>query len=256
MTAMQEQHVVAAAGARIAGQRFTACGSDELRNVLRFKYLGRILSHDDNDIPAMRRNLKRARATWGRVSKILNRQEVPAPVAGMFYQAVVAAVLLYGSESWVLPPSALKVLEGFHVEASRRMTGMLPQRRTVGPWVYPRSADVLAAARLRPVATYIRRRRHQIAKTIEGRDLLEECRGAERRSGSSSRHYWWQQEMTLEEDDEGAGGGGIFPRRFYDEAGHEVYEGRADAPDPRKRFMDRPDAAPDTDFVRGVDLDG
>ena len=98
-------------------------------------------------------------------------------MAGMFYQAVVAAVLLYGSESWVLPPSALKVLEGFHVEAARRMTGMRPQKRTVGPWIYPKSADVLAAARLRPVATYIRRRRHHIATTIEGLALLEEYRG-------------------------------------------------------------------------------
>ena len=89
-----------------------------LRNALRFKYLGRILLHDDSDIPAMRRNLKRARGVWGRVSKILTRQEVPAPVAGMFYQAVVATVLLCGSKSWVLPPSALRVLEGFHVEAA------------------------------------------------------------------------------------------------------------------------------------------
>ena len=94
MTAQRAQHMVAAAGARAAGQRFTAYGADDLRNVLRFKYLGRIMSHDDNDIPAMRRNLKRAQATWGRVSKILTRQEVPTPVAGMFYQAVVAAVLL------------------------------------------------------------------------------------------------------------------------------------------------------------------
>ena len=39
--------------------------------------------------------------------------EVPAPVVGMFYQAVIAAVLLYGSELWILPPSGLKVLEGF-----------------------------------------------------------------------------------------------------------------------------------------------
>ena len=192
--------------------------------------------------------------------KILARQEVPAPVAGMFYQAVVAAVLLYGSESWVLPPSALKVLEGFHVEAARRMTGMRPQRRTVGAWVYPKSADVLAAARLRPVATYIRRRRHHIATTIEGRTLLEECRGAERRSGSSSRQMWWQQEMTLEEDDDG---------HFFDAAGNEV---RADSGqrrerggvfpsqsprDPHERHMERParDAASE-DFVRGVDLDG
>ena len=70
----------------------------------------------------------------------------------------------------------------------------------------PTSEDVLTAARLRPVATYIRRCRHHIAKTIEGRAILEECRGAERRSGSSSCHMWWQQEVDLEEDDEGAGG--------------------------------------------------
>ena len=140
------------------------------------------------------------------------------------------------------------------------MTGMRPQRRTVGAWVYPKSADVLAAARLRPVATYIHRRRHHIATTIEGRTLLEECRGAERRSGSSSRQMWWQQEMTLEEDDDG---------HFFDAAGNEV---RADSGqrretggvfslqslrDPQERHMELPvrDAATE-DFVRGVDLDG
>ena len=57
------------------------------------------MPHDDNNIPAMRQNLKQVGATWGRVSKILTRQEVPAPVAGIFYQAVVADVLLYGSKS-------------------------------------------------------------------------------------------------------------------------------------------------------------
>ena len=69
MTAQRAQHKVAAAGVRAAGQCFTVYGVDELCNVIRFKYLGRIVSHDDNDIPAMRRNLKRARATWGRISK-------------------------------------------------------------------------------------------------------------------------------------------------------------------------------------------
>ena len=51
----------------------------------------------------------------------------------MFYQAVVAAVLLYGSKSWVLCPSVLKVLKGFHVEVARQMTGMRPTQRIVGP---------------------------------------------------------------------------------------------------------------------------
>ena len=71
-------------GVRAARQRFTAYGADELRNVLWFKYLERIVSHDDNDIPAVQQNLKRARANSGCVSKILTRQEVPLPVAGMF----------------------------------------------------------------------------------------------------------------------------------------------------------------------------
>ena len=65
--------------------------------------------------------------------------------------------------------------------------------------------------------------------------------------------------MDLEEEDEGAGGRGVFPRRFYDEAGNEVGADQGQGVgylDPRERFMDRPDAAPDTDFVREVDLDG
>ena len=73
-----------------------------------------------------------------------------------------------------------------------------------------------------------------------------------------SRQMWWQQEMDLEEDDEGAGGRGVFPRRFYDEAGNETdaIQGHGLVTcDPRERFMDRPDAAPET-FTRGIDLDG
>ena len=137
------------------------------------------------------------------------------------------------------------------------MTDIQPQQQTVGPWIYTKSADVLAAVRLRPVATYICRRRHHITTTIEGRALLEECRGAERRSGSSSRLIWWQQEMNLEEDDDRAdsgGRGGVFPRRFYNKAGNEVGDQRVINPDPCKCFMDCPNKAPDN-FARRYDLE-
>ena len=40
MTAQRAQHRVAATGALAVEQRFTAYDEDELRNVLRFKYLG------------------------------------------------------------------------------------------------------------------------------------------------------------------------------------------------------------------------
>ena len=47
----------------------------------------------------------------------------------MFYQAVVAAVLLYGSKTWVVSTYNLRALKGFHVEAARRLTGMRPTKR-------------------------------------------------------------------------------------------------------------------------------
>ena len=108
----------------------------------------------------------------------------------MFYQAVVASVLLCGSEMLVLPPSAYKALEGFHVQAARRLTGMRP-REVKGEWVYPHSTDVLAAAHLQLIEHYIQKRRHTIAQTVEGRGIPEECRGAERRQGTLPRLYWW-----------------------------------------------------------------
>ena len=120
---------------------------------------------------------------------------MPAPVAGMFYQAVVCAVLLYGSEYWVLPRSQLARLEGFHVECARRLTGMRP-RKVGGKWLYPKSATVLRAARLQPLHHYIQKRRATVAKTIDGRPVLEECRGAERLRGTPVRQTWWEQELS------------------------------------------------------------
>ena len=105
---------------------------------------------------------------------------MPAPVAGMFYQAVVAAVLLYGSETWVTPPHELRALEGFHVEAARRITGMRPTKRGER-WVYPKSVSVLKAARVRKIREYIAERRRNILRTIADRPILEECRRSERR---------------------------------------------------------------------------
>ena len=95
---MRQRHQVAGEAAAAARQRFRAYDGDpqrseELRCVENFKYLGRIISNDDCDTPAVRRNLKHARAVWGRLSKVITTENVPPRVAGMFYQAVVAAVV-------------------------------------------------------------------------------------------------------------------------------------------------------------------
>ncbi len=64
-----------------------------------FKYLGRLLAQDDDDIQAIRAQLRKARATWARVRQVLRAENVPPWVAAKFYKAVVQAVLLYGSKT-------------------------------------------------------------------------------------------------------------------------------------------------------------
>ena len=104
------------------------------------------------------------------------------PVAGMFYQAIVVAVLLYGAESWILPDAQLAPLEDFHVECARRLTGMRLRKRG-DTSVYPKSADVLRAARLQPLRHYIQKRRATVATNVGERPILKECRGAARLRG-------------------------------------------------------------------------
>ena len=91
---------------------FTAYGED-LERVEVFKYLGRLMAMDDNDLPAVRSNIKKARSCWARISRVLRADNATPRVSGMFYKATVQAILLFGSETWNLTPTARKQLEGF-----------------------------------------------------------------------------------------------------------------------------------------------
>ena len=92
---------------------------------------------------------------------------------------------------------ALGVLKGFHVEATRRITGMRPQNRGT-TWVYPKSAKVLRAARLRTVREYVAMRRQTAAALVVNRPVLKECRRTERRHGTATRSMWWDQDVDWE----------------------------------------------------------
>ena len=72
--------------------------------VTSFRYLGRVISAADDDWPAVVRNLYRARAVWRRMTCILSRERAAPRVSGFFLMATVQAVLLFGSETWVVTP--------------------------------------------------------------------------------------------------------------------------------------------------------
>ena len=54
---------------------FEAYGAP-IESVMEFKYLGRILTATDDDLPAVVGNLQKARRSWGRLSQVLGREGV------------------------------------------------------------------------------------------------------------------------------------------------------------------------------------
>ena len=112
----------------------------------------------------------------------------------MFYKAVVQSVLLYGSESWVVAPAVLKVLEGFHHRVARKLSGMQPPYHPrEDRWEYPSIEEALEVAGMYTMEHYLNVRRNTLVENIATRPILELCRGAERQSGSAKKALWWHQ---------------------------------------------------------------
>ena len=91
------------------------------------------------------------------IARVLAKTEVIIQSRGMMYKAVDWLVLLYGSDIWVLTGKMLKVLEGFHHRADRRITGMTAARGAGREWEYPPVATALYAVATHPIMEYIRR---------------------------------------------------------------------------------------------------
>ena len=121
----------------------------------------------------------------------MRTEAVPPRTSGMFYIAVVQAVLLYGSETWNVTPSSLKALEGFHLKAAWRMAIVNKPRRNPidDSWSYPASADVMEEVGLHSIAHYIEVRRQTIANFIVNRPIFGFCQGRRRRRGSAPRQF-------------------------------------------------------------------
>jgi len=142
-----------------------------------FKYLGRLLSQDNNNIQAIRAQMCKARATWAGVGQVLKSENVLPFVAARFYQAVVQAILLYGSESWVLSKTAMARLEGFHIRCAYRMAKEhKPKRGPDRVWIYPRSEDVLKECGMKTMGEYILILQQTVAVYVATRPILDECR--------------------------------------------------------------------------------
>ena len=97
-----------------------------MKAVSEFRYLGRLLTATDDDWPAVAGNIKKARRSWGRMARVLGREGAEPKVSRTFYIAVTQAMLLFGSETWVLTARMEKDLDTFQSRVARNLTGRQP----------------------------------------------------------------------------------------------------------------------------------
>jgi hypothetical protein len=102
-----------------------------------FKCLGQLITYDDANTQAIQVNLRKAQGCWAQILRVLRAENATARSSGMFYKASVQAFLLYGSETWSLSPTSVKRLEGFHIQAAWAMSGLRPEKKPNGSWLYP-----------------------------------------------------------------------------------------------------------------------
>jgi len=163
-----------------------------IENVSEFKYLGRVVNNKDDDRPAVRMNLKKARAKWGRISRILSKEGANPKAMASFYKAIVQSVLLYGSESWVLTLSMENELQSFHRRCARYITGQHIRQNADGTWTCPSSKDVLEQAGLWTIQEYIKRRRNTVMKYAESRFIYRQCVASKPLASNPNQLVWWK----------------------------------------------------------------
>ena len=88
-----------------------------------FKYLRAVFTVDDDNWPEMVGNLWKVRKIWVRMARILRQEGTSPRVFGMFFKAVVQAVLLFESYTWVITPHMGRSLGNFHHRVTRKIAG-------------------------------------------------------------------------------------------------------------------------------------
>ena len=151
---MKQQHDSQSTSFNIRGE--------EIELVSSFEYLGRQLTETDDDVTAIHTNIAKARTQWGKVVRILARQTSNRKTMGKFFETVVESVLLYGSETWVLSNQMMALLDSFHHRCARFIPQEHIQQLEDGSWITPSNESILKKAGLKPIKTYIQKRKEKL----------------------------------------------------------------------------------------------
>ena len=167
----------------------------EIERVKEFKYLGRIISENDNDSNCIDYNLRKARQQWNSIAKLLKREGANAACMARFYMTVVQAVLLYGADSWTITKKDRIKLQSFHRRAIRYMCGSHIRKDEKGEWNYPNHKNLLNKCGLHSIDVYLEKRRGTLHRYLTSNrpNLLKEAETCGRHCKDIQKILWWKQ---------------------------------------------------------------
>ena len=126
------------------------------------------------------------------MSQILSWERVDPKVLGHFFKTVVQAVLLFGTEMWVLTPRMERALSSFQQRVARRITGRQLRRRWIGSLDYPPLVVAMSEAGFEEIRTYVTRRQNTVAQYITKRPILKLCERSDWMPGAWLYQRWWE----------------------------------------------------------------
>jgi hypothetical protein len=194
----RNSNVVAVQRANAARRLQFNLGEHQLEKVDSFLYLGRWMMSNDGDMLAIDNNVKKARAKWACLSRVLSREGANPKIMAQFYISIVMSVLLYGSETWVITAENYKGLEKFHNTVARKIA-RLPIKYDVGQeeWIRPSMEQVFQLSGLSPLYDYLYQRRQYVQEFAVNCRLTEELINTNRVTVGQRR--LWTDDAQLEE---------------------------------------------------------
>ena len=143
--------------------------------VTSFNYLGLVMMVGGDNWPEVVGNLRKDQKSEAWLTRILGREGAKPRLSGMFFNAVVQAVLLFGLETWVLTPHMIWDLGGFQNRFAWRITGRQPRRRGDGGWEYQPLTSAMEEVGFKEIRFYIQKNQNRFARYIATRPILELC---------------------------------------------------------------------------------
>ena len=103
----------------------------------------------------MARNLRKASKSYTEMTRILSPEGTDPRISGLFFKAFVQAVLIFGSEMWVLTPRMERALGRFKHRIAQQISGSQPRQRGEGRWEYPPLEAAMNKAGFEDIGLYI-----------------------------------------------------------------------------------------------------